>query len=364
MKIEFMGVVAKENELTGVISSSEIILHFSDAWIPGYQRQRLKNSTKIASIKDVYINKKSINAVQFQFKGKIIQSKANPTKMVLDGELEVLDGQQRVYALYETGIEDYMLPVQIYINRDVEEEVEMFHRYNAGTALNLADYMLSFNGVMAKFIQRQMKKTGKNDPNHIPLSRTGNASGLAVGSGGVILYWCYWHTIALEQPGRIIPRTKNLKNFFQDEAITESECRLAAFAYQNLCNLFVEVFGEFDHSASAYKRSFWLAWNLLMIRNFMDRTGHVEIRKFKTKAQAVKSELFGSAKFKEIKLGFSDESIEMIYDMLVRHFNHKLQKDHLPKFAELVERHDEALYQQSLYQKAERRKSKPQVDLS
>src|ERR1035437_8167872 len=120
MKIEFKGVVTKENELSGAISSSEIILNFSDAWIPKYQRQRLKNSSKISALKDVFLNNKSINAVQFQFKGKITKSKADPTNMILDGDLEVMDGQQRIYALYETGVETYMLPVQIYINRAVE----------------------------------------------------------------------------------------------------------------------------------------------------------------------------------------------------------------------------------------------------
>lgn len=357
VKIEFKGIVTKENELSGVISSSEIILHFSDAWIPGYQRQRLKNSNKISALKNVFIENKSINAVQFQFKGKITKSKADPTDMILDGDLEVMDGQQRIYALYESGVETYMLPVQIYINREKEEEVEMFHRYNTSTSLNLADYMLSFNGPMAKFIQRQMKKTPKSDPNHIPLSRTGNASGLAVGTGGVLLFWSYYHMICME-PSRIIPRTKALKVFFQDETISDTESKLTAFAYQNLCNTFVSVFGEFDHSASAYKRAFFLAWNLLMVRNFMDRTGHIDIRKFKAKAMAINTELFDKAKFKEIKLGFSDESIEQIYDMLIRHFNHKLQKDHLPKFAELLEKHDELVYQQALYQKEERRRSR------
>lgn len=357
MKIEFRGVVTKDNELSGVIKSSEIIANFDEKWIPKYQRQRLKNSSKINSLKKVFVEGKSINAVQFQFKGKILKVKHDPTLMQLDGELEVMDGQQRIYALYETGVENYLLPVQVYINRQVEEEVEMFHRFNSGTPLNLADFMLSFNGPMAKFMQRQMKKTGKNDPNFIPLSRTGNQSGINVGMGGILLYWCHHHLLGVE-PQQILPRTKILKTFFQDEGITELETKHAAFAYQNLCTTFVNFFGEFDHSASAYKRGFWLAWNLLLVRNFMDRTGHIDIKRFKAKAQTIKTDIFDRAKFKEIKLGFSDESIETVYDLLVRHFNFKLQKGHLLKFADLVEQHDERRYQANLAAREEIRRLK------
>lgn len=356
MRIRFKGIFTKENELTGVVNSAEIINNFTDVWIPGYQRQRLNNSSKVVSLKRVFTEGKSINAVQWQFKGTIIKSKADPNDMILDGEIEVMDGQQRTYALFDSGVINYQLPVQIYINREKEEQIEQFHRYNTTTALNLADFMLSFEGLAAKFIQKQMKKSPKVDPDtQIPLSRTGNNSGLAVGTGGVLLFWAYYRTVGLEQPGRLIPRTKYLKTFFQDETITDSEMRLAAFAYQNLCKNFIEFFGSFDHSSSAYKRAFFLAWNLLVVRNFMSPTGHIEMRRFKSKGHSVKSELFGTAKFKEIKLGFSDESIEAVYDMLVRHFNYKIQKDPLAKFAEINEQHNEALFQQIKFEKLQRR---------
>lgn len=346
MEIKFSGVWLRndkdERVMNGYIVSNQIVLNFNQKWIPDYQRERLMRRNKIYGLKKIFSENKVIDSVKLHLKGQVKET-STKDDYTLSGELTILDGQQRITALYETGVENYVLPVELYINCDREKLIERFRNYNgAGTLLSMGDYVASFSGPMARLLQKAMKERDKDQSEwSIPINRTGNKYGLSAATGAALLYWCHYHMKKTE-PDMIIPKTRHIKNFLDDKTITERETALASFGLKNLCNMFTETFGTFDHSDISYKRIFFMAFNLVVVRNLMLPNGSISNKRFSLKIKNMRKDLFNTARFKELlATGVGDPIIEQMYDLIIQYFNRGLHDDRLPKYHEVLEQHEE-----------------------
>lgn len=347
MQIKFSGVWVRndkeEQVMSGYIISDQIIANFSNKWIPDYQRERLHRHTKISALKKIFTANKVIDGVKFHLKGKVTKTETSDD-YILDGDITVLDGQQRMWALYETGIESYVVPVELYVNTDREKLIERFRNFNgAGTSLSMGDYVASFSGSMARVLQKAMKEKDRDEDWQIPINRKGGKFGLSAATGAVLLYWCHFH-MKKSEPDAIVPKTRHIKNFLDDKNLSEREATLAVFGVKNLLNNFVENFGTFDSADTSYKRSFFLAFNLLMVRQMMQPTGAINTKRFTIKLRNMRKDLFNTARFKELQAaGVGDPIVEQMYDLITHYLNRGLHDSRLPKYQDIADQHEEII---------------------
>jgi hypothetical protein len=329
MVIEFTGT-KKPNEkgqshYSGYICSREILKHFNDSWIPEYQRDRIENKSKINALKEIFTTNQKIDAIKLNLIGEVEGGGTNKT---LRGKIHAIDGQQRLYALKESNVEDYYIPVELYVNLKVEEEADLYYRFNdKGTKLNFANVVLSFYSPLGELL-RQVTED-KRFP--LPIVKQGN-KGINVQTITQVLYWSF-HKL---QGNIRVSRTGSghLKNFVNDtEFKNKHDVDFLYFTVKNLAQSYVDIWGTFDLDALAYKRNIFLAWCHVVISNFLQPNGKVDFKTFKAKAYAA-PKLLQSSKVQQLCGKLSDETTEMLHDIFMVEFNKK-RRGKLPTLMDL-----------------------------
>lgn len=321
----FHGVNFGEDRNIGFIRSDELIDGFNDNWIPDYQRGRIERTKKINSLINIFKTGDHIDAIKLNFIGEIEKEKG---AMVLDGRFHVIDGQQRLWALQESEVRDYNMPVELYDNLTIEEEVKLFHRFNSdNTALTFGEMARSFRGPMAQLVQHQYKK--KTLP--VPLGVNTRVQGLTLSTFVPLMLWAHQKMTAGVTMESAASGTR-LKNFLKDETITKRDVEICDFVLKNLLNEYIEIFGTYDHRSDAYGRVFFLAWQHVIINNFLLPTGKVDFHKFKTKIKLA-PDLLKNAHIKSLTAASGNH--RFLCEEIINFFNFKRKVNHIESTRDL-----------------------------
>lgn len=326
MLYHFRGVQSGSNELqmSGFMGSRELVESFNESWIPDYQRDRIMRTKKIESLIDIFKNKRPIDSVKLNLLGTVTVEDGTA---VLEGRFHVIDGQQRLWALHDSGVLDYDLPVELYINAPLEEEIRLFHQYNTdSTKLTFGELAKSYPGPMADMVRRFL--TSKTFP--MKFSVNSPKYGLTLSALVPLMYWVHRRT-AKQVIVESAPTGMRLKRFLQESTYTKLELDRVEFGVRNLLENHLKMFGDFDHQAVAYRRAFFLAWNHVMVDHFMTEQGTLDVGTYKSKF-ATAPHLVRNARVREVvSLGGGDGEITQLYDVIIDHFNHKRKQGRLGK---------------------------------
>src|ERR1019366_95685 len=174
----FDGVVVVANSrLTGTILSDDLINSFRKSWVPPYQRERVPSTKKINSLIDIFRNNKPIEAITLGLQGTYDFDKKSGDG-ILEGDINAIDGQQRLFALQDSKATGIKVKVEIYLNLPRDEEISLFHQLNKdGTALTFGDLAKSTPGSYGDVVRWLLKSK-----NQLTLPTSVNA-----GKGGVHL---------------------------------------------------------------------------------------------------------------------------------------------------------------------------------
>lgn len=322
MKFKLNGIV-EDNRLSGFISGKELISNFdARVYFPKYQRERIRSTLKINQLKEIFQNNGRIDPITLNLLGDY---RENNYSISLSGDIHVIDGQQRLYALRDVDAVDYNMPVFIHYNLDEPEEIKLFHQLNSKrTNLSFGELAKSCTGAFANVFRAALKSRKIA----INVVIRGNKGGMNASIYTNLLYWA--HTkIFREETIKSITVGKSALRFLSLD-IPEKEAQITGYAVQSILENYVDVFGTFDKSAMPYRRSFFLAWNHVVIDNFINKIGHVNFRKFKTKIGQV-DKLLRNAYLRELVSASGDSQNFMVYNMIVEHMNKSMRSDKLTK---------------------------------
>lgn len=320
----FYGVSVGEGRSIGYITSAELIRDFGPEWMLPYQRERVSRRTKITALTKIFTDHEPIDAIKLNLIGSVQQ---DGREAILEGSLHVIDGQQRLWALKESGVTDFRMPVELYLNLSYDQEVRLFHQFNDdGTDLSFGDLCRSFQGPMAEMFRKLVKS--KTFP--VKLAHNNSKVGMTPSMFLPVMDYAYRRMFKREVV--ITTRSgKELKRFLQAE-YSPREVEVVEFVTRNVVAGFVSRFGTYDCRAMAYRRSWFQAWCHLVIDHFVTDTGQVSFGTRKEKVQGLHS-LLQNARVREL---MSQPSHVEIYDIMVDHLNHKVKTHRLDYVSDLA----------------------------
>jgi hypothetical protein len=328
----FDGVSISKDQMSGAISSDQLIKAFNKDWIPFYQRGRVMSKKKIQSLIGIYKSKGKIDSIKLNLEGEYTYDKKRG-EALLEGQFSVIDGQQRLWSLMESKVTDIKIPVELYLNLSQEEQIRLFQQYNKEpTKLTIGELAKSSNGPVAQAVRPLLNK---KDSIPIRLSINASAEKLSLATFSQIVYQVH-RRLYRDLKIMNVPSGKTLLKFLDDPSYPGVEVALSIFGARQILQASVDVFGAYDAKASVYRRAFFTAWFQLLINNFMGTSGKVEFGKFKSKIKEIPT-LSQNAQIRELIRSGGTGANELIYNKMVDHLNFKLKHGHLEKAQEIVQ---------------------------
>ena len=328
----FTGVRISENQLSGFITSDQLVKKFDKSWLPYYQRERVGRAKKISSLVNLFKAKGKIDSVTINVVGEFNYD-GRKNEGILEGPFHVIDGQQRLWALQESKVTDLNIPVVLYVNLSDADAKLLFHQLNKeATKLTNGELAKSADGVFGVAARDLMRKKGSTA---IPISINGSVTTLGLNLFGALLYTIHRR---LYRDLKIMRAAhgKSLLQFFEDKTYPENEVRMTIFAARKLLEQAVLTFGVYDSKATPYRRSFFHAWCHVIIHNFLLENGSIETGKFRVKIRDIQSKLVLNAQIRELVSMGGDGAVDLLYNRVVDHLNHKLKGGHIPRTDEIV----------------------------
>jgi hypothetical protein len=314
--------------MSGRLQSKDLVKNFSKDWLPWYQREKILNKSKINRLKEIFVKGDHIDAIQLNFIGKYDYDERK-CEAVLNGKFNVIDGQQRLWALKETGVLNRAIPVELYLNLPIEEEIKLFHRYNRdGTKLTFGELAKSTTGSFADLVRKLLKSKS------MPVTITVNSNKVGVNlSVTCQLIFYIQRTLA----GRDVKTRATGKRLlrFLSESHPDRNVLMVEFVLKKLMEEYCRVFGDFDAAATAYKRIVFIVWNIVMIDNFLTTEGKIDYGRFETKIEEAAKRLIRNSRLLEIVGTNGGEAVvPEIYNMIVSFLNYKLKNGLLKTYHE------------------------------
>lgn len=317
--IHFDGVKVAKDFMTGIISSDELIDNFSEAWIPAYQRDRVMNKKKIESLKEVFLTGGKIDSIKLNLVGEYLK---DGRQAILSGHLRTIDGQQRLWALKESGARGFNMPVELYLNIPHDEEVDLFHQFNRDSSrLTVGDLVKSTRGTFGQMVSGRVLKD-KSYP--IRVNVNSRTNGISLSQYGSLLYLVHRH-IYLKTDMVKMPTGKRIIGFMEDE-YPAHEAQITEYGARTVLSAMVKIFGSYDSKALAYTRIFMSAFSNVVVSNFMTDTGQIAFGPFKLKALELRK-LLSNARTREL---LTSNTEGLLYNEIVRFFNYKMKNHKLP----------------------------------
>lgn len=333
----FDGVSVSSDHMIGTITSDQLIEHFGKHWIPYYQRDRVMSSKKIERLIDIYKRHGKIDAIKLHLKGEYTYDKKRG-EALLEGDFCVIDGQQRLWSLKDSLITDFKFPVEVYFNLKEDDQINLFHQFNRDpTKLSFGELAKSTQGPFGDSVRLMLKRKNVMP---IPLSVNGTKGHMSLSTFCPIMYQTHrkmYRDLRILKPagGKVLLK-------FLADPYDGSEVNLTMFATRNVVQSCVDIFGTYDNKATAYRRSFFTAWCQMIVNNFLTTEGKVDFGKFKSKIKEIPDKVVMNAQIREVVKMGGEGAPEMIYNEMVDHLNHKLQRGHLPRTNE-IEQSDKAM---------------------
>jgi hypothetical protein len=320
--MHFDGVRVAKDYMTGVISSAELVEKFNQTWIPFYQRERVMRKKKINALKAVFQTGGKIDSIKLNLIGDYIKE---GRQAILSGTFRTIDGQQRLWALKESGVKNILIPVELYINIPEQEEVKLFHQFNReASQLLLGDLLKSTSGQFADWGRRVVKDSSYP----IKVNINSRATGINLGLYASILHMVH-RRLLLKTYMRQAASGNHLITMFEAE-LPIRDVAMTEYGVKNILKHTVQIFGEYDSKALCYTRRFFLAWCLFVTRYFMTDGGVVSFKKYQTKIETLPN-LLNNSRMRELLNSGSPDQRDII-QKLVEHFNYKNKRNILPPF--------------------------------
>lgn len=318
----FYGVSVGESRMNGYIKSGELIDGFDKTWLPQYQRERVHSKSKINALIDIFKKNKPIDSVKLNFIGK---HDLEDTEAILDGKFHIIDGQQRILALRDSGMRDIRIPVELYLGISYDEEVKLFHQFNKEpTKLKFGELAKSIPGKYPDMLRRLLRRKEAEIP--ITINSKANGLGLALVCS---LVWIIHKKMNDNLITEHILVGNKLLDFLAKD-FDDKTVQMTEFALNNLFDIYFDVFGSFDMKSTCYKRGFIVPCMHVMINCFLRNDGKFYFDKFDQKVKAF-SDLLKNSRVKELVAHGGDSAgIAEMYDIIIEHLNHKLKGGHLP----------------------------------
>lgn len=319
--IHFDGVSVASDFMTGTIASRDLIKHFDRTWIPSYQRERVMSKRKISSLVGIFKEGRKIDSIKLNLRGEICEDKKTGDA-ILEGMFSVIDGQQRLFALRDSGADHLRVPIELYLNIPLEEEVRLFHQFNKeATKLKFGELAKSTQGEYGKLVQKLLRPQTRVD---IPIVINGGKTGMGLSVIAPLIH--YIHKRQIEEVHlQDLLTGKNLLKFLEKPFDANTVMRVE-FALKNVLSEYAKIFGNFDHRALAYRRAMLHAFTKVAIREFVEPTGKVDYRKFKKRIYEIPSMFMkNSVVMEKISQGTQEATIDLeifLIEYLNRHMKH------------------------------------------
>lgn len=317
----FYGVKIEDTKLMGTITSGELIDNFQKTWIPKYQRERKRSKKKIKELIQIYETHDHLDALRINLLGEYARE---GRYYLLDGSLHFIDGQQRLLALIDSGVRDYKVPVELYVNLEYDEELRLYRQFNEkATKLTFAEQVKAYESPLSEHLRKVAIQKSRY-PIQVSLNRR---TGVTYFMFCALMFWIHRRMFVM-QTFDTIPTTADLRTFM-DKQYSSREAQQIEFAVRNMLDLFRQVFGEYDYKSDAYRQAFLLGWCHVMIDKFLDNsTGKYDLRgadKFKRRSLIDNSYIKQLARDSNRNIGH-----RRLYDEIVKFFNKgKRQKNRL-----------------------------------
>lgn len=314
------GVEMGDDRLIGYISSKQIVENFGPSWLPEYQRGRIESRKKINALKKIFVEHKNIDSIKINLAdgdwttaGKLL---------TLTGHVHLIDGQQRVCALSESGVIDFNVPVEVYVGLSYSEELKLFHQFNEkATKLSLAELLRSYESLWSDLLRRVLKVRS------LPMKVTTGVkqSGISAIQYCTLLYWVASSMLGRQSQVRV-PMSSTLKKFMRDSQPRVPEVQIVEVAVRRILQSYVATFGDFDYAATAYKRPVLLAWCHILVDNFLCANGTLDFDGFEKKIHDG-SRIVSNALLQEYARDTTTYGHYKMYNYLVdKYFNKNVRK--------------------------------------
>jgi hypothetical protein len=321
----FDGVKVSGDFMTGVMLSDELIKSFDESWIPPYQRDRVLNKRKIESLREVFRTGAKIDSVKLNLIGEYMK---DGRQAVASGTFRTIDGQQRLWALKESGVKGINIPVELYLNISESEEIELFHQFNRDPSkLTLGELAKSTRGTFSRVA---VTKALKDRTLPIAVNVNSSSGGINLGLYASMLMLVH-RKIYLKMLMMRAPRGKSVLDFLEQN-FPEHHAAMCAYAVRNIMLTMTQIFGSYDKRASAYSRSFIQAYANVLVSNFMNDNGQIDFKHFKAKAKA-SPKLLENARLREF-IASGGGSEPLLYNEIISFFNYKQTRHKLPMIEE------------------------------
>lgn len=324
---KFNGIELKKGYFVGLIYTGDIIKKWNEdelfAW---WQRLKINKRDKILSIQKIYENNQRINPVVLNFKGSILKEQKMNFK--LKGDFTVIDGQQRLRAIYEGKI-DTWIPVEIHLNLSLKEELEYYTTLNHSTALTNGDLIWAQDTFLAKMIRKE--SVSKKTP--IKINRKGRRGGLSLLVYTPLLQMIYTKIILNKEIS--LTSGRPLVTFVQS-VDDKKKAILLIKCLRKLLQFYVDEFGLYHPNSLSYNRVFIIAWFKVMINNFINEKGEINFKinkvDFEKRVKNTANMIINVSKTREFIKANADSQIKELHNLIVSYINSGLSKNKLPLY--------------------------------
>jgi len=314
MKLFILGErTPDKSTIVGWVQSREIIDQFTRDVFPAYQRDRVNRKKKINDLKNVINRGETLPAVSLNLIGSV---RKVTDGFNFEGDVHVIDGQQRICAMVDAGKPDYLLCVQAYVNLPYEVEVKKFQDLNTkGTKLPFGYLVRSIVGPSAELV----RKFARRGVSPLPIAVHDRKKGITFGWLAPIVQLLYMKL--MQRKVRLkYANSAEVASFLADGS-SDGRLSVVEFATRNLLSEYARIFGSYDHKALAYSRSMFMSIGLVIIHNFVTREGRIEYRGFRAKMNNAADFLSNAYVRQLVTAGGSGGSNDLVYDEFIRYLN-------------------------------------------
>ena len=325
--ITFKGVRLSENYCIGMMDLGNLRGAFKQHWIPDYQRERVMRKVKINELVRLFVEKRPVDAIKLNYRGAVNETAEGIFELDADrGHISIIDGQQRVLAALDSGVDDYQLPVELHFDLSREREVNLFWQFNhRATKLQSAELLKSSRGPYGHLLRNLTTYPT------IPVKtvvRAGNRQGISLSAQARIIYTIHRAIHANEVLLYLASVTQTFK--LLDEEVPREQVVATEQVFIHLWETFVSIFGEFDSKAMAYRGAVHLAMFKVFIIHFLDtRTHRLNFGKLRTRVEQLPHFFATSSRLKEISISGSASGILNTERAIVEFLNYRLTSNRL-----------------------------------
>lgn len=294
----------------------------------GYRSTRktgYKKKSKISELRELFKSGGDVDSIRINVLGDVVRE---GKYYLLDGDFHLIDGQQRMYALKDVGVRNLNIPVELYINLDLEEERQLYEQFNMKQSkLTSGEAIQASSGPIADHLRKMKKRRS------MPIKVTTNPTTGSLGMSQVVLILMQiakFHEDGLTPPGGIDGGGRRAAGQFLRSEKHAKKLMQYDYTMRKLMEMSVEIFGGYSSKLPQYKKGFLYPFYSVVLNNFVNQNGNIEVdKKFSSRFDNIGKVACDGHFNHTVKGTIGAAARRIAYDFIIKELNAKMRSGRL-----------------------------------